>query len=272
MSPYDLTTLPALKSWLGLPSAAGPSDATLAATITAASRSIYAHLGRPALTPQTYMETIDLETQRVFLRQWPVLSVNWVTWRGVSVPACQNTDLDATNGYALQLGDAAPPGRPQALDLFGGYYRPGRQSLAVSYSAGYAVQSEVQTVPASPYELTAAAPFGPWSSDLGVTYAASGAALTKVAAAPTAGQYTVSGGVYAFAAADASQGVALSYGYVPQDITQATLELAAARFRAADHIGLNSKSIGGQETIAFDASAIPAPVAAMLQPYVRVAV
>ncbi len=164
------------------------------------------------------------------------------------------------------------PGRPQALDLFGGYYRPGRQSLAVSYSAGYAVQSEAQTVPGSPYQLTAAAPFGPWSSDLGVTYAVSGIALTEVATAPSAGQYTASGGVYGFAAADAGQGVTLSYGYVPQDIAQAALELAAARFRAADHIGLNSKSIGGQETIAFDASAIPAPVVAMLQPYVRVAV
>ena len=39
---------------------------------------------------------------------------------------------------------------------------------------------------------------------------------------------------------------------MPQDIAQATLELAAARFRAAEHIGLASKSIGGQETIAYD--------------------
>ena len=44
----------------------------------------------------------------------------------------------------------------------------------------------------------------------------------------------------------------------PQDVAQAALELAAERFRAAEHIGLRSKSVGGQETIAYDTSAIPA--------------
>jgi hypothetical protein len=272
MSPYDLTNLAALKAWLGLPPAAGASDVTLAALITATSRAISVHLSRPSLTPQTYTETIDLETQRVFLRQWPVLDVSWVTWRGIAIPVCQSPTLDATNGYALQPADAAPPGRPQALDLFGRYYRPGRQSLIVSYTAGYAVQGETQTVPSSPYQLAARAPYGAWASDLGAVYAASGVALTQAAAVPSVGQYAVSGGVYTFAAADAGAAIALSYGYVPQDIAQAALELAAARFRAADHIGLTSKSIGGQETIAYDSAAIPAPVVAMLQPYMRVAV
>ncbi len=110
MSTFDLTSLAALKAWLGLPSASGPNDATLAALITAASRSIYAHLSRPALTPQIYTETIDLETQRIFLRQWPVLDVNWVTWRGISIPASQSPSLDASIGYALQPAETAPPG------------------------------------------------------------------------------------------------------------------------------------------------------------------
>ena len=55
--------------------------------------------------------------------------------------------------------------------------------------------------------------------------------------------------------ADAGAAVSLSYGYVPQDLAQAALELAAERFRAAEHIGVRSKSLGGQETIAFDACA-----------------
>ena len=42
MSSQDLTTLAALKGWLGLPAGASASDATLAATITAASRAIFA--------------------------------------------------------------------------------------------------------------------------------------------------------------------------------------------------------------------------------------
>jgi hypothetical protein len=271
MSPFDLTTLAALKAWLGLPSTAGPSDATLGALITASSRSIYAALSRPGLTPQTYTETIDLETSRVTLRHWPVLNVYSVSWRGIAVPPDQSADLASSPGYALQPGDAAPPGRPQAIDLVGSQYRPGRQSLVVSYRAGYAAQGEAQTVPTSgPWQIGAFAPYGPWACELGVVYAATGVALTPVAATPSAGQYAVNSGAYAFSAADAGQSVLISYGYVPQDVAQAALELAAERFRSADWIGLRSKSAGGQETIAYDISAVSAPVMAMLQPYKRV--
>jgi hypothetical protein len=273
MSPYDLTTLAAVKAWLGLPATAGPNDATLSALITAASRMIYAALSRPNLLPRSYSETFDLETRRVTLRQWPVLSVTSVTWRGIAVPPDLNADLEASVGYALEASDGIPPGRPQALDLFGHAYRSGRQSLVVAYSAGYAVRSETQTIPAAaPYQLTAFAPYGPWGLDLGVTYAASGAPLAPVASSPNIGQYTVSGGVYAFSAVDAGQSVSMSYGFLPQDIAQAALELAAERFRAAEHIGLKSKSIGGQETIAYDTGALSAPIEAMLQPYKRVTI
>jgi hypothetical protein len=270
MSPFDLTNLAALKAWLGLPSAPGPNDATLAALVTAASRSIYAALSRPSLLPFSYVETIDLETSRVTLRHWPVLRVTSVTSRGIAVPPDENADLEASVGYAIQPGDGVPPGQPQALDLFGHHYRPGRQSLVISYSAGYAIQNEAQPVPvAAPLQLSAFSPYGPWASDLGVTYTATGAPLTAVSASPGAGQYTVSAGAYGFSAVDAGQSVSISYGYVPQDIVQAALELAAERFRAAERIGLRSKSIGGQETIAYDTSAISAPIQSMLQPYKR---
>lgn len=271
MSPFDLTNLAALRAWLGLPSAPGPNDATLTALITAASRSIYAWLSRPSLLPRSFDETIDLETSRVTLRQWPVLQVNSVTWRGIGVPPDENADREASFGYVLEPNDGVPPGRPQALDLFGHHYPPGRQSLVVSYNAGYAVQNEAQTIPAaSPLQLTAFSPYGPWGSDLGVVYAATGAPLTPVSASPGAEQYAVGAGTYAFSAADTGQPVSISYGYVPQDIAQAALELAAERFRAAERIGLKSKSIGGQETIAYDTSAMSAPIQAMLQPYKRV--
>jgi hypothetical protein len=270
MSPFDLTNLAALKAWLGLPPAPGPNDATLTALVTAASRSIYAALSRPSLLPFSYVEKIDLETSRVTLRHWPVLQVTSVTSRGITVPPDANADLEASVGYALQPGDDVPPGKPQALDLFGHHYRAGRQSLVVSYSAGYAIQNEAQPVPVTaPLQLSAFSPYGPWASDLGVTYTATSAPLAAVSASPGAGQYTVNAGVYGFSPSDAGQSVSISYGYVPQDIAQAALELAAERFRAAEHIGLRSKSIGGQETIAYDTSALSAPIQAMLQPYKR---
>lgn len=273
MSPYDLTTLAALKAWLGLPAGASPNDATLGALVTAASRAVYAALSRPSLLPQAGVDVLDGESRTLFLRRWPVLHVRSVTWNGVMAPQFAAGRIDAAFGYALRPGDLAPPGRPQALDFFGVRPSHRRQNVVVDYTAGYAIEEEVQTVPmASPYQAMALAPYGPWASDLCVIYAGSRVPLTPVAASPTAGQYAVAGGVYTFAPADAGALVALSYGYVPQDVAQAALELAAERFRAAEHIGLRSKSLGGQETIGYDVSAISAPVLALLQPYRRVAV
>jgi hypothetical protein len=50
-------------------------------------------------------------------------------------------------------------------------------------------------------------------ADLGVSYAATGLALTKVASSPAAGQYSFSGTAYTFAAADAGAAVLLAYTY-----------------------------------------------------------
>ena len=97
MSPFDLTNLAALKAWLGLPSPPGPSDATLSALVTAASRSIYAALSRASLLPFSYAETIDLETSRVTLRHWPVLRVTSVRSRGIAIPPDENADLEASS-------------------------------------------------------------------------------------------------------------------------------------------------------------------------------
>jgi hypothetical protein len=273
MSVYDLTTLSALKAWLGLPVGTSPTDATLAALVTAASRAIYASLSRPGLLPQSYVDTIDGESRRVYLRHWPVRQVSSVTLDGLALSPATPLSASCELGYLLQPGDGAPPGRPQALDLFGVRARRARQNLIVAYSAGYGVWGEAQKVPATtPWTLTALAPYGPWASDLGVAYAATGASLAAVTTTPTTGQYSVASGAYVFSAGDAGSAVEFSYGYVPQDIAQAALELAAERFRAAERIGLRSKSIGGQETISYDPSPISAPVMALLQPYRRVAV
>ena len=250
-----------------------PHDLTnLAALVTAASRAILSALSRPGLLPQDYTELIDGDRRTLTLRHWPVLQVRSVTWNGIAVPQLAAGSVTAAFGYVLRPGDLAPPGAPQALDLFGVALSHRRANVVVDYQAGYAIVGETQTVPAAaPLTFAALAPYGAWVSDLGVTYAQSGAPLTAVVAAPTAGQYSVATGVYSFAAADAGASVSLSYGYVPQDLAQAALELAAERFRAAEHISVRSKSLGGQETIAFDAAPISAPVMALILPYRRVA-
>ena len=68
-------------------------------------------------------------------------------------------------------------------------------------------------IPISPYQITPTAPnAGVWSVDLGVKNA-SGLPMTKVASAPVTGQYSVSAGVYTFAAADTTLTVFISYQY-----------------------------------------------------------
>ena len=74
--------------------------------------------------------------------------------------------------------------------------------------------SEAAAVPASsPYSVTVANS-ATFKGDLGVMYAATGLPLTKVAASPTVGQYSVtSGGVYSFNASDSGAGLLISYTY-----------------------------------------------------------
>lgn len=88
--------------------------------------------------------------------------------------------------------------------------------FADSFVAGVTAISprELHTIPATPYQVTVAPPgSGTFSLDLGVSYAATGAPLVKVASGPTTGQYSVAAGVYTFAAADTTLGVLISYTY-----------------------------------------------------------
>jgi hypothetical protein len=72
---------------------------------------------------------------------------------------------------------------------------------------------EAASVPASsPYAYTPTF-HADFVADQGVVYAATALPLKFVAANPAAGQYTLAGGVYTFAAADAGAAVLISYAY-----------------------------------------------------------
>lgn len=76
-------------------------------------------------------------------------------------------------------------------------------------------EDEPGTIPGTPYQVTVVNS-ATWTTDLGVWYtsgANSGMRLVRVASAPTTGQYSVAAGVYTFAAADTTLGVAISYEY-----------------------------------------------------------
>ena len=180
-------------------------------------------------------------------------------------------NVHPTHGYVLEQSDDAPPGAMQQLFLRGPHvFRKGRQNVVVSYRAGYEIVGEAQAIPLSaPFTIDALAPYGGWAADTGVTYAG-GAAMGAVSNAPARGQYSVSGGVYTFAAADAGAAVALSYGYIPADLEQCALEWVADRYKYKDRIGMTSKSLAGQETVAYQNKATPDFVAQSLMNFRRI--
>lgn len=83
-------------------------------------------------------------------------------------------------------------------------------------------------IPATPFTITAGATStattiqipssGTWSKNLGVTDS-NGVPMTRVASAPTTGQYSVTAGAYLFAAADVAKTVFISYQYTATSTT-----------------------------------------------------
>ena len=77
-----------------------------------------------------------------------------------------------------------------------------------------AVDEGPTAIPTTPFTITVTNS-ATWTNDLGVYNAATGIPLKRVASAPTAGQYSVSAGVYTFSSADnvSAVSVKISYGY-----------------------------------------------------------
>ena len=267
----DLVTLEVLKEWLGIKDAS--SDAVLARQIAQISQGIFNYLQRSTYLSRNYSDSFDGHSGRAaFLGQWPVTSILSVTIDGQIVPQSNQ----GGSGWILQPWDGYPPGNVQSVDLVGFSFCAGRQNVQISYTAGYLISNEAQTIPASSaYDIVVDQPQGPWGEDAGVTYA-DGTALVKVASDPAAGQYAVSTddgvepGTYVFAAADAGLGVKISYSYVPSALQGAAMNWAAERYKRRDRIGVRSKSLGGQETISFDIAGMPDYIKTDLQPYRKV--
>ena len=270
-SPCDLVTLADLKSWLGITGT--DDDVLLARLITQISRGIFNVIDRPAILPSAYTETYDGGNDvSIMLRQWPVISVSSCIVDGVAIPPSPALvgGASAQIGYVLDSSDATPPGAMQRLSLRGYLFTCGIQNVTLSYSAGYQISNESVAIPTTPpYSVSAQAPYGDWASDGGVVYS-KGVSLTAVTGTLAAGQYAVVNGVYSFAQADAGSTVLLTYGYVPADLASCCMDWAAERYAYRSRIGQHSKSLGGQETMAFIVKDIPDFVVSTLSPYRRV--
>jgi hypothetical protein len=122
----------------------------------------------------------------------------------------------------------------------------------VLFGAGGVVTPTVQydffttastAIPTTPFQITPAIPSsGTWDRDLGVINAATGEPFTQVASAPTAGQYSVTAGVYTFASADNISGISVIITVAYHFTTGAT----------GQYITINNQPIGNTPTFQID--------------------
>lgn len=259
MNAGDLITLQNVKDWLNADlseSFPASSDTLIARMVTAVSRFAGSYLQRN-LQPANYVETRDgTGTLMMFMRQRPIISISSLAVGNTTITPRAHP---GANGYAYDK---------DALYLDGGgRFWHGIQNVSVSYRAGFQ-QADVVTV-ATPYSVTNLS--RPWNGDQGVTYA-NGNAFTLVTSTPVAaGTYQVTPDAtktaeYVFYSADIGQSVTITYGYTPDEIVQALVELCGERYRARDRIGQNSQSLQGMQTN-FSTKDMSNAVSSMLNAY-----
>lgn len=264
MSTERLTTLTAVKEWLSITT--DGSDTQLLRLIDAASQFVLNWMNRPTLRRATYIQRFKGGGKSsVLLGNWPVLSVGSVTVGSTDVAASTFNGATPSSGYFLPT--AYQPGYV-SLELAGYGFLSGGMSQVV-YDAGFETyESDLIPAASGPYILTPTTG-GMFAADLGV--AIDGVAATRVASAPATGEYAVGdAGVYTFAAADAEKLTVMTYSYVPYDIMQSVTDIVGEWTRAKDHIGLLSKTLGGQETVTFTNRSMGPIASASLQPYKNV--
>jgi hypothetical protein len=125
---------------------------------------------------------------------------------------------DLTGQYQFPVASARTGGKITGkakaatitMETFNNFYFG--QTIVTGSSNRVSAGEAAMVAASSPYTATAANS-ATFTQDLGVTYASSGARLTRVASAPTVGQYTVAAGVYTFSAADEGAAILLNYEY-----------------------------------------------------------
>jgi len=264
-----LTTLPHAKSWLNINQSNTTDDQFLTYLIKSASAFALNYMQRDSMAATVYNEMYD-GYGRAFmvLRQFPAHEVVSLSLNGQRVPPASGDGVDTpfTNGYVLEQAHSAPS--QQRLSLFGWVFPRQRSSVYVSYRAGYMELAEMHTVPESPPTVCTNKT---WLEDEGVTLA-DGTPLVRVYGVdPGPMQYDInSDGVYVFNDDQSSVTVKISYSFVPPDVEQAVWELVGERYKARDRIGVNSKALGGQETVSFDIRSMNPYIRELLNPYKRV--
>lgn len=247
----DLTTVGNAKIWIQALAGTTQSDVVIQQLITQTSATIRSWLARPSLLWRTYTRILDGSgTFKQTLPDWPVTAypslVQVGAWVVPAMPLPQgggviSIGFPALFGFRTDIWDGALPGQPASIDLLGQVFPCGKENVRVTYSAGYLIAAEAQTVPSSsPYTVTVIQPYGLCAADAGVTYA-NGSVLEPVSGAPGQGQYyppvDTAPGLYTFSAADAGASVLISYSFVPADLASACEQAVAMQWAQISQFG-----------------------------------
>lgn len=261
----DLTTLATLKQWLGLTTQT--DDASLSRLLSSVSRSVLSDISN-VLLPQTLTRIMDGQGgTAMVLPDFPIISLTSLTIDTVAIPAA--ADVTQAGWLLRQLSPNEEPSLSEVA-LIGYRFTRGKQNVKLVVQAGYQA-SETFTI-STPYTYTV---LRPWRQDVSVL--SGGVAMTPISTGtPTAGQYLAPAlsappetFTYTFSSADAGKTVTITYGYTPEPVEQAVLELCAKRYREKDRVGQKSMNLGGQ-VVTYDLSAMTDAVNQMLQPYRKV--
>lgn len=129
----DLTTLPEVKQYLGIPDAVTTQDALLSRLISAASQYMQSWMSR-VIALQTYNEVRNgMGGQTMVLLNQPIVSVASLTVDGVVIPPRPPLGPTAATGYGF--GFVFDDTR---LFLSGARFGQGMQNVSVVYDAGFA--------------------------------------------------------------------------------------------------------------------------------------
>jgi hypothetical protein len=145
----------------------------------------------------------------------------------------------------------------------------GRQTVSVSYLAGYNFQqAEPVTITGGTVTVANNKNF---VIDMGVTYVLTGTQLQMVTSSPNQGQYSVTNGVYTFNPADNNANVVIAYGYngIPADIQEAMNKFVYQNYNRRKTVDEKSKVITGSGTVTYWGWAMAPEVDRVIQQYKR---
>ena len=253
----NLTNVQRTKDYLGLVTTG--SDGVIAQLIARASVQVVKWCSNPFQHVAYSLSPLDgTGSARMRVPNTPIISVSAVMVGGIAVAASPD---GIVAGY--QYDD-------KYLYLFGGYRFPtGFRNVPVSYVAGF-TSSETDFIPIAPGPYTVTPTTDGYAIvDNGVTFVATGVALTLVGGVPITGQYSFANGVYTYAAADTTKAVTMAYDYAPGPVEQAVIEMVGGDLKQRDNLGIASKTLR-DETVTYTDKAMSNSVQGLLWPYRKV--